>query len=130
MFYFLYVYLSSLLDKDSTKLNIDNLTPSDYTVMLEGIPTEGATEEQIKNEFETRARLTMQEHTSAEITVARFVFAFDIDEFQGKMKKLVNLKKDKYKIDNYREGYKKRAENAGRELTPEDLRHVFPDTGK
>ena len=47
VFFFAWVQLYSRLDALDTQLNVDNLTPTDYTIMVSGLPTHNATEEEL-----------------------------------------------------------------------------------
>ena len=99
LFYFPYVQFKAKLRGLNVKLDINNLTPADYTVMLSGVPVKEMSDEQIKEEFEEFMKNNI---TTIPIQVIKVVTARDLTYFMKIDKKYQKTRRKKIIIDNER----------------------------
>lgn len=126
-FYFTWVKVACSLSAIEIKLNIENLTPSDYSVMLVGVPPlEKLTEEELKTTFTKDMKEKLKFDVDIPVEIAKIVFAYDMTPFNKKMARFVELTKIKACIDNYRESYKGKELKSGRTVTEEQLNLIYP----
>ena len=123
IFYFAWVQIAGRLTALNRTLDIETLTPADYTVMLVGVSTD-ISEAQFKEVFEH----DMQMHLgpSTKVQIARITFAYDLSPFTELINELQALKKQKAIIDNYRLSYKTRCQKRQQPIADADLRQVYP----
>ncbi len=131
-FFFSWVQFNTSLDALNTKLNIDNLTPADYTVMLSGVPVNDMTEEEIIRTFEVHVDSTLRAvgSSSVPVKIQKIISTYDLTPYAEKIDLLRALKKKKAAIDSYRTAYKKRGEKMGNTVTEAELKEIFPELHK
>jgi len=130
VFYLSWVQFNSKLDALDTKLNIDNLTPADYTVMLSNVPVEQMTDEEIIHEFEMSVHTSLHGETSQPVKIKKIVHAYDLTPYTEKVTELRDLRRQKRSIDTYREAYKKRGTKMGHTVTEDEISKVYPESCK
>ena len=128
IYFFSWVQFYSSLDATDTKLNVDNLTPSDYTVMVKGGPIGKISDEEFLEEFKTHVRATLREVTEVPVDIAKAVFTYDITPFTEKIEWLRQLKRKKAAIDQYRTAYEIRGKKLNVPVTQEELKNLYPET--
>ncbi len=128
VFFFAWVHLQNLLDSKDTKLNTDNLTPADYTVMLTGVPTDKLTADEFRNEVEAHVASTLRQHTNVPVRIAKVCYTYDLTPFTEKVMDLRKKRQIKAVIDQFRVTYKKKMEAQSITVTDDDLAKVIPET--
>jgi len=124
IFYFTWVQLNTLLNSYDTRLNVDNLTPADYTVSLTGVPANEMTEQEIKDEFlrNLNGNPELLESTKRRIEVFKIIPAYHSSEYEKLRKRLSELRVKKHVIENHRTKMKEKNEN----LTTAELMAMYP----
>ena len=87
--------ISRHIYKESDALNNKIVDPTDYTIMLKGLPIQGLDEDNFIAEFCEYADIKKED-------IARFVFTYNISKFSKVKKKYDLYYKIKQLIDNYR----------------------------
>jgi hypothetical protein len=108
-------FLSMWTRSESISLNNNNLDPTDYSIMLRGLPTKSNFDEE---KFLTELYKMLKIEKS---DVAREVFTNDISFFSKKLKELNNLIKIRTLIDNFRKVYKQK-----NNCTDEACKNIYP----
>eukprot|EP00826_Nyctotherus_ovalis_P064033 TRINITY_DN9389_c0_g1_i3.p1 TRINITY_DN9389_c0_g1~~TRINITY_DN9389_c0_g1_i3.p1 ORF type:complete len:832 (-),score=219.91 TRINITY_DN9389_c0_g1_i3:124-2619(-) len=124
IFYFAWVQMNALLNSCDTELNIDNLTPADYTVSLTGVPVDIMNEEEIKRDFlmNLNGNPELLKSTNKRIEVFKITSAYDLVEYDKIRTKLSDLRVKKQVIQNYR----RRAKESNDKLTDAELGTIYP----
>eukprot|EP00826_Nyctotherus_ovalis_P064034 TRINITY_DN9389_c0_g1_i5.p1 TRINITY_DN9389_c0_g1~~TRINITY_DN9389_c0_g1_i5.p1 ORF type:complete len:836 (-),score=227.73 TRINITY_DN9389_c0_g1_i5:82-2589(-) len=124
IFYFVWVQMNVMLNSHDTTLNIDNLTPADYTVSLTGVPVDLISEQEIQNEFIRNLNSNPELVGSGNNRVEAFKItsAYDLTEYGKIRAKLSELRVKKHVIENYRKKQKRNNDN----LTDNELATLYP----
>ena len=132
-YFFSWVRFQNLIEMLDMKLNIDNLTPADYTVMLTGLPADIImTDQELAAESETLVTNVLKRHIESDIPikVAKVIPVYSSYRNSEESEKLTTLKKQKAAIDRYRLAYRKRAERKKITVTDEEVSNAYPDIYK
>jgi hypothetical protein len=78
IFYFTWVQFFRELSKLDNDLNVEHLTPADYTVRLVGVPANEMTAEEIKSEIEQRMSIG---RANIPLKVFKVLFTYELTEF-------------------------------------------------
>ena len=100
VFYFSWVQFRTLLKSLDVDLNIENLTPADYTVALTGAPMEEMSEDEIKNILlsNINSNPTLTENGTKPIQIFKVVLAYDLTKFIKLGTEIAQLRADKHVI--------------------------------
>eukprot|EP00826_Nyctotherus_ovalis_P041054 TRINITY_DN4095_c0_g1_i9.p1 TRINITY_DN4095_c0_g1~~TRINITY_DN4095_c0_g1_i9.p1 ORF type:complete len:874 (+),score=261.88 TRINITY_DN4095_c0_g1_i9:376-2997(+) len=118
-FYFPFIQFKAKLNGMAVKLNNNNLTPADYTVMLSGIPISEMTDEEIKEEFESFMKLNIK---SIPIKVRKVVPVYDLTYFIKLENEYQITRREKIVIENKRRLLREKEPS----LTEEELQNKYP----
>jgi hypothetical protein len=129
-FFFSYVQFSTRLEAADTQLNIDNLTPTDYTVMISSTAVSALDEPTFKRSIEEQLRATMRSFTDAPIEIQKIAFTYDLTPFAEKVATLLELKRKRAIIENYRVSYKKRCEAMQTPVAEVEVQKIYPPSSK
>ena len=101
-----------------TKLDSENLTPSDYAIQLTGLPQDDLDED----DFLFR----ICNHSPHDPKVIRSVFVYDIKHYIQITSQLTKLKKNRQLILSYRNAYRRMMKKKGKPLTEDELQTIYP----
>lgn len=119
LFFFPWVQFNSRLRGDNIKLDTNNLTPADYTVMLQGVPAAGMTDEEMMREIDVVVNREIGASAAVPLKTLKVTPAYDLTNFTKLSKELEKIKKKKIIIENYR----RRLKDQG---VTEDLTGKYP----
>jgi len=119
-FYFPFIQFNAKLNGLAMKLNNNNLTPADYTVMLSGTPIREMDDEEIKTEFENFMKLNIK---SIQIKVLKVIPTYDLSYFMQLDKQYKTIHREQIVIENKRRLLREKRPS----LTEEELERKYPD---
>ncbi len=128
VFFFSWIQFRNHLNSMDTRLNTENLTPADYTLMLTGVPTNNLTEAEFRTDFEAQVGAALRSRTSVPVRVAKVVFTYDLTPFTEKVEQLRKLRKEKAAIDQYRSAYRRMVEKSGENASNTSLDSILPES--
>ena len=115
--------LKGLLAEDVV-LDCENLTPSDYTIQVNGLPKDPSFNEQ---EFLAHICTLLPPPLKPPTEIfTRSVFSFDISPFELQLKQLNKLKKLKFIIDNHRKEYISAQKRKNLTVTNSYVQNMYP----
>ena len=95
-----WIQFNAILAAYDTRLNIDNLTPADYSVMLKNLPIDKMSEDEISKTFEADMARELSCEVTDPIKIYSIVYGYDLSIFKEKSDELSKLRKERAILKN------------------------------